>query len=300
MIYTVLICAILLNGATDAANAITGTVSAGLLSYRKASLLSASLNFLGIMIFALFAPALHRTVSDLSSGNAEEAVATLLTVVIFAGGAWLCSLPTSESHAMIAAMAGAGIYKGQELDISLLLFITLGAVLSALMGALFSAAFKRTLPEGLISGRKAAIIGCCATSLLHGAQDGQKFLALAASTGILPDSPLSAAMVAALMFLGTALGGKRIVSKIGEKMTEMDTPCAVASDMGSAVSLLILTLLGIPVSTTHTKTCAIAGASAASEKYVDKRELLSIIIGWVITLPVCMLLGFLISYLLSI
>ena len=116
MIYAVFIFAVLVNGATDAANAITGVVCCRLLPYRWAALLSAALNFLGLAVFAAFAPAVSQRVESLASGGEREAFAVLLTVVLFAGGAWIFSVPTSESHALVAALAGVALAKGQELD----------------------------------------------------------------------------------------------------------------------------------------------------------------------------------------
>ncbi|MBQ7836052.1 MAG: inorganic phosphate transporter [Clostridia bacterium] len=295
MIYLVFILSVMLNGATDAANAITGAVCGGAMSYRRAAILSALLNFLGLTVFSFFSPSLYESVGKLSTGDVREGAAVLLTVVIFAGGAWFFSIPTSESHAMIAAMAGAGAAFGKSIDKDMLIYITVGAVAGALLGALLSGACVKLLPLKILSGKWLVTAGCAVSSFVHGAQDGQKFLALAVATGIMNESAFSVLAVATLMLLGTLLGGKRIVIKLGERMTPVDTKSAVASDMGSAASLLFLTLLGIPASTTHTKTCAIAGAAAASGKKVDIKELLSIVLGWLITLPVCFLLAYFIT-----
>lgn len=291
MIYIIFFLAVALNGATDAANAVTGVVSGGIMPYRRAAFLSAALNFLGLMCFAAFAPALAETVSQFSAGDPREGAAALMTVVIFAGGAWILSVPTSESHAMIAAMAGASAASGGVINRELLIYINIGALASAVMGAFFSACLRRLIPESFLQKKWVAVLGCAAASVLHGAQDGQKFLALAIGAGILSAGTSSSAKVAFVMFLGTLFGGRRIVRKLGEQMTEVDIPSAVASDIGSAVSLLAVTLLGIPASTTHTKTCAIAGAATVSGKRVDIKELGSILAGWIVTVPVCFLLG---------
>ena len=102
-------------------------------------------------------------------------------------------------------------------------------------------------------------------------------------------------LVASAMFLGTLLGGRRIVEKLGEKMTSLSLRSAVSSDIGSALSLFVITLLGIPASTTHIKTCAIAGAAAQWGGKVDKKELVSIAIGWILTVPACIILAYFIT-----
>ncbi len=295
LIYIILALAVLVNGATDAANAITGVVSGSILNYRSAALLSAAFNFLGLAVFACFMPAVSETVQGIASGGIKEAGIVLATVVIFAGGAWLFSIPTSESHALIAAMWGCSAAVGKATDIKKLVIILFGAIVSALLGGLVSAVVCRTVPTGALTNKSAAIVGCIASSFLHGAQDGQKFLALAVSMGLLKFSWISVCLVAAVMFTGTLLGGRRIVVKLGEKMTKVDIKSAVASDAGSAAALLIVTMLGIPSSTTHTKTCAIAGAAAAEGEKVDKKELGGIVFGWILTFPACCFLAYFIT-----
>ena len=295
VIHIVFILAVLLNGATDAANSVTGAVYSGALSYRRAAMISALLNFAGLVAFAAVCPGLYERVSSLSSGDVREAVATLATVVIFAGGAWLFSVPTSESHAMIAAMAGSGLAMGRETKVSTFVFIVAGALLSALLSAFFAGIMRIALPRRLLGSKAASVVGCCLGSFLHGAQDGQKFLALAVATGVLRESIGSVFAVALLMFAGTLFGGGRIVRMLGEKMTAVSGAEAVASDIGSAAGLLAVTLMGVPASTTHTKTCAIAGAAAVSGKRVGKSELAAILAGWILTLPVCFLLAYFIT-----
>ena len=295
MIYAVFILAVLVNGATDAANAITGVVSCGVLPYRWAALFSASLNFAGLAASAALFPAVSKTVGGLASGGEGEAFAALLTVVLFAGGAWIFSIPTSESHALVASLAGIALSRGQGMDWIRLAYITLGALASALLGALFGAALSALCAKAERWNKALAVAGSGLASFFHGAQDGQKFLALAIATGLFDFSVFSVMLVASAMFLGTLLGGRRIVEKLGAKMTRLHLSSAVASDVGSALSLCIITPLGIPASTTHTKTCAIAGAAKASGERVDKKELLSIAFGWILTVPCCIILAYFIT-----
>ena len=295
VIYAVFLLAVFMNGATDAANSLTGVVCCRILPYKCAALLSAALNFSGLSVFSSFSPKVLKTVESLASGGEKEAFAVLLTVALFAGGAWMFSVPTSESHALVAALAGVTLAKGQGADLYKLAFITLGAVASALLGALMGAAVCFFVKEKAKINRTLAIFGFALSSFFHGAQDGQKFLALAVATNLLDFNGFSVILVGAAMFVGTLLGGRRIVEKLGEKMTDLSLRSAVSSDIGSAVSLFIITLLGIPSSTTHTKTCAIAGASAAMGAKVNKKELFTIALGWILTVPACIILAYFIT-----
>ena len=98
---------------------------------------------------------------------------------------------------------------------------------------------------------------------------------------------------AAVMTVGTLIGGSRIIKKVGEEMVSLDPPAGAASDAASSVILLICTVLGIPVSTTHSKTSAMMGAGSLTERGLDRGVAREMILAWVLTFPICALLGFL-------
>ena len=134
-------------------------------------------------------------------------------------------------------------------------------------------------------------------ALIHGAQDGLKFLSIfllglsLAAGWEHPTGPAPlwlTALCAGTMALGTALGGQRIVDTVGRDMVELDPFRGLAADLAGAGSLLVCTLLGMPVSTTHTKTAAILGAGRRPDWAVAR----SIALAWALTFPVCGLLGF--------
>lgn len=90
----------------------------------------------------------------------------------------------------------------------------------------------------------------------------------------------------AAISLGTLAGGWRIVRTMGTKITKLDTVKGCAAETGAAVSLFIATQCGVPVSTTHTVTGAIAGVGltngiVGTHWHVLKR----IFFSWLITIP---------------
>ena len=141
--------------------------------------------------------------------------------------------------------------------------------------------------------RRGQILGAACTALLHGAQDGQKFLgvfalilALGEGTFILP---LSAGWAcAALMALGTLMGGRRIIDTVGRKMVRLDPCSGFAAELGCAVTLALCTLWGLPVSTTHAKSAAIFGAGASPDGKVAG----SLGLVWILTFPACGAMAF--------
>lgn len=288
----IFICAVAVNGSTDAVCSICGVVSSGAMRYRWASLLAAVMNFLGLSFFAFLFPSLTETMGTFGGGSTEEGIAVLLAVVIWASFAWCVSVPTSESHGLIAATAGVFLAKTGRLQWNAIVISIFGAITSAVFGALFAGVVSSWLKNKKIRGRAGVIAGCAASAFFHGAQDGQKFLSVGIAYSLVEKNVASVFFVALIMFCGTLIGGRRIVSAVGEKMARLDYSSAISSDLGCALSLLVLTLMGVPVSTTHTKTCAIAGSAAMSGDKIDIKELALIIMGWILTIPSCILLAF--------
>ena len=101
---------LLVNGWTDAPNAIAGAVVTGALSFRRAVLLAAVCNFLGVLCVTSAYPSVAETVYSIASfGGGPEAASLALcaamgAVVLWAAAAWRWGIPTSESHALVAAL----------------------------------------------------------------------------------------------------------------------------------------------------------------------------------------------------
>ena len=142
-----------------------------------------------------------------------------------------------------------------------------------------------------------AIIGLSAvSSFFHGAQDGQKFLALAISAGILADGGRVWAVIAAALIMGAGtLFGERIIRKMGFEMVDA-TPVAVfSSDVGSTAALALFTLLGVPASTTHVRMVSLAAAVKASGERADVSTMSVLLAAWIATFPVCFGTAYLLS-----
>ena len=106
---------LLVNGWTDAPNAITCAVVTNALTFPKAVLLAAVCNFLGVVCVTALSPAVAETIYSMAnfSGGPERTLcamcAGLVSVVVFAVAAWRLGIPTSESHALIAGISGAAV-----------------------------------------------------------------------------------------------------------------------------------------------------------------------------------------------
>ena len=303
---------VFVNGWTDAPCAIAACVSSGAMSLRRAAAMAAVCNFVGVGLSMVITPAVTATVSGMvrlpESGRLSLAVllCAMIVTALWAVAAWRFGIPTSESHALLAGLSGAAMaYGGAEAVVAYAwLRVAMGLVLS-LVGGMLAGFLTFVLTERATTGRDergmrhALVAGAAAMSLMHGAQDGQKFLGLwLLAWGLSGKNAVisgeAVAICALLMGAGTLVGGGRIIRTLGEKLVRSGYREGIAADIGAALCLLLLTLGGLPVSTTHTKTAAFMGTGLAKGKGgADSSTAVSLIIAWLLTFPVCFLLSFL-------
>ena len=303
---------IVVNGATDAPNAIAAAVGSGALSFPRACALAALCNLAGVVLGTIWSGAVAQTIHHIARfgdqpGQALTGLcAALAAIVIWAVAAWQFGIPTSESHALVAGLSGAALAMPggwSNLRPGPWLRVGLGLALSVGLGLVLGEWAARRLALC----RRAQTAGACAAALLHGAQDGQKFLGVlllalslagGAATGEATPIPLWGMGGCALaMALGTALGGRRIVDRVGRDLAPLTLTTGLAADLGGALALLLCTVLGLPVSTTHTKTAAVLGAGGAggSANLACAR---SIGLTWLLTFPGCGAIGYIMAALL--
>ncbi|MEG1778724.1 MAG: inorganic phosphate transporter [Oscillospiraceae bacterium] len=311
LFYIVLIGVIFVNGWTDAPNAILSVVCSKSLSYKNAVLLAAVCNLFGVVIFSWVNISVADTISEMITFNFEPIecvvvlICALLSVIIYSVSAWWFGLPTSESHALIAGLTGAALGFGNLQSINLYSWnkVLYGLMLSLLFGYLsgwvFTLVLKKHLEHSTENFRKKVqIITAAMLAFAHSAQDGLKFAAMfILMQNIMTGNRFSitgaALITGVVMTAGTLIGGKRIIQNIGTNMTDTDSVTGVTSDIAAVVCLITATLYGLPVSTTHTKTMAVAGACVAKNKAGLNMYILGkLIFTWLMTFPVCGLLGY--------
>ena len=99
--------------------------------------------------------------------------------------------------------------------------------------------------------------------------------------------------VALALGLGTMIGWKRIVVTVGEKIGKAHLTYAqgASAELVAFGTIEAADILGLPVSTTHVLSSGIAGTMVANGSGLQKETVRNIILAWVLTLPVCVLLG---------
>ena len=312
---------ILVNGWTDAPNAIATCVSTRSMKPKYAILMAAIFNFLGVFVMTLFNAKVASTIYNMVDfgTNSEDATvalcAALFAIVAWATLAWVFGIPTSESHALIAGLSGAAIALHGGLggiNGSEWIKVLYGLILSTVLG--FGSGYGMVkLIEVLCRRldrkktdrffRGAQITGGAAMAFMHGAQDGQKFmgvflLGMFISTGNTGVSEFEVPiwlmiLCSVVMALGTSIGGYKIIKSVGMDMVKLQTYQGFAADLASALCLLLASVTGIPVSTTHTKTTSIMGVGAAKRlSSVNWKVVGDMVLAWVLTFPGCGILGF--------
>ena len=324
MILTVILTlgVILVNGWTDAPNAIATCVSTRSMKPGIAIIMAAFFNFLGVLLMTMINANVAMTIYNMvdfgdQSRDATLALcAALFAIVVWATAAWKFGIPTSESHALIAGLSGAAISLHGNLggiNADEWVKVLYGLALSTLLGffsgygmtRLVECIFKKTDKRKTIRFfRGAQIAGGASMAFMHGAQDGQKFmsvfmLGIFMSNGQSDVSEFTIPiwlmiLCSAVMALGTSIGGYRIIKSVGMDMVRLETYQGFSADAGAAACLLLSSLTGIPVSTTHTKTTAIMGVGASKRiSAVNWRIVREMVLAWVLTFPGCGLFGFL-------
>lgn len=305
---------ILVNGATDAPNAIATAVGSGALRFQSAAVLAAVCNLLGVVWMTLISSTVAETIYSIADfgPDARSALAglcaALAAVVAWALLAWRFGIPTSESHALVAGLSGAALAMPggfSNLRAGPWLRVGLGLVCSVGLGLALGRRAARLLRRSRLEDRfyrRAQIAGAGAMAFLHGAQDGQKFMGVLLLGAALAQGRSDAGtfvvplwlmfLCAACMALGTAAGGRRIVDTVGRDMVSLSLRDGFAADLGGGAALLMCTLCGLPVSTTHTKTAAILGVGAAGGRHTDRAIARSILLAWVFTFPGCGAVGY--------
>ena len=302
------------NGWTDAPNAIATVVSTRVLSPFQALIMATVLNVVGTMSGTAVAATIGKGIVKPEVINLTTVGAAMVGIIFWSTLAWYYGLPTSESHALVAGLTGAGLATAGP---SALLWegwskVLIGLVFSTFLGFFGGLFIMGTLYRLLADSRPGAvrrgfgrlqILSAAFMAFSHGSNDGQKFIGAFSLAlllgGILPEFqiPLWVILLCALtMGMGTAVGGWRIVRTMGLRLTKLEPVQGFAAETGAALTIELASRLGIPLSTTHTISTAIVGVGATQRfSAVRWGVTMEIVTAWILTFPVCGLIAWLVT-----
>lgn len=299
------------NGFHDAANSLATVVATRVLTPVQAVVMAAVFNFLAAFLLGTgVATTIGRGFVNTRIVTPYVILAGLIGAILWNLVTWFLKLPVSSSHALIGGYAGAALAKagGGGLVVgkwpSTLAFIVVAPVMGLILGGGLMIAvywvFRRFSPRRLDRWfRHLQIFSAALLSCAHGTNDAQKSMgiitALLFAAGFqksfrVPDWVIAAC--AAAMGLGTLSGGWRIVHTMGTRLTRLKPRSGFCAEAGSAISILVATWLGLPVSTTHVVTGAIAGVGSIQRVRAVRWNVASdIVIAWILTIPAAALVS---------
>jgi PiT family inorganic phosphate transporter len=239
-----------------------------------------------------------------------------LAATIWALAAQYFGLPSSESHALVAGLLGAGFAAGglealesEGTRASLIGLVTsplggflLGFGLMVLIYRIFVRVGRATVRRVFGKGQ---VLSAAFMAFSHGTNDAQKTMGIIALTialheagtagnvGELTIDPWIIVSAGLVMGLGTMIGGWRVVRTLGMRMTHLEPVQGFAAETGAATVITVAARLGIPVSTTHAIGSAIMGVGATKRFSAVRWGVAGqVVAAWILTWPSCAVLGF--------
>jgi len=303
-----------INGFHDTANAIATSVSTRVLSPKVAVAMAAVLNIAGAFAGTAVAKMVGSGLVDAHSVTQLTVISALLSAIIWDLITWYFGLPTSSSHAILASLVGAavattngtgviiqaGVYK---ILIGLFASPVVGIIFGYLLMQLLVIIFRR-FPPATVSRifNRSQMASAAYMAFSHGNNDAQKTMGIITmalvSAHLIPDFNVPIwviALCASAMGLGTALGGWRIIKTLGVKLVNLRPIHGFAAEASAATIIEVASRFGLPLSTTHVISSTIMGVGASKRLSAVRWGVGgNIVIAWVITLPACAVLAWVI------
>jgi inorganic phosphate transporter, PiT family len=309
------------NGWTDAPNSIATVVSTRVLRPLPAVIMAGTLNLVGALVVGTaVAKTIASGIVDPQHVTLGTVAAAVLAATLWALSAQYFGLPSSESHALVAGLLGAGFAAGglealewSGTEKSLIGLVTspvggflVGLVLMVAIYRIFARVRRPTVSR--IFGR-GQILSAGFMAFSHGTNDAQKTMGIIAlafylnETGTLgneaPELTIDLWMIvsaALVMGVGTMVGGWRVIRTMGMRLTHLEPVNGFAAETGAATVITAAARLGIPVSTTHAIGSSIMGVGATKRLSAVRWGVAGeVVAAWVLTWPSCMVLGFVLA-----
>ncbi len=315
-----------INGMHDSANSIATVVSTRVLSPLMAVFWAAFFNFVAAFVFGTaVAKTIGSGLIDVNIVNSNVVLGGLLGAITWNLITWYFGIPSSSSHALIGGYSGAAIARvGVKAIVpgaawvKTLSFIVLSPLIGMFFGFVLMVAVSwifRKKPYASVDRwfRRAQLGSAAFFSLSHGTNDAQKTMGIIAGLLVAnrsvfenPASPLHFMYMPnlkvipvwiilsahAAIALGTLTGGWRIVRTMGTRLTKLKPFSGFCAETGGALTVLLASIWGIPVSTTHTITGSIVGVGATQRFSAVRWGVAGrIVYAWILTIPMAAAIG---------
>ncbi len=307
-----------INGFHDCANSIASIVSTKVLSPRQAVLFGAVLEGIGALLGVNVAKTIGAGIIASDTITLNVILCALITAVIWNLITWWFGLPSSSSHALIGGLLGSAFVHAGLNTINFVILVDkviipmfASPVVGFFVGFMVMCAFLRLfykMKPDVINRRfkRVQLFASGLMALSHGLNDAQKtmgVITMALVTGgflVMPEGkfeiPIYVKLVCAItMALGTMSGGWKIIKTMGSKIIKLKPISGAAADFAASAIVLVASVFGIPLSTTHVVSTSIMGVgSAIKGRSVRTNIIGNIIIAWVLTIPCCVIMSLII------
>jgi PiT family inorganic phosphate transporter len=293
------------NGLHDSANSVATVVSTRVLSPKQAVIWAAFFNFIAFLIFGTgVAATIGKGLIDITVVDPLVIFSGLVGAITWNLLTWYWGLPSSSSHSLMGGYLGAAVAKAGfrvvivKGWIKIAIFIVLAPMLGMALGLLLMilttwVVHKQPLKVINLWSRRMQLVSAALYSLGHGGNDAQKTMGIIASLMFTSGHmkvfhiPLWIVLSAhTAIALGTLSGGWRIVKTMGQKIVKLRPIDGFCAETASAISIFTATHLGVPVSTTHVITGAVAGVGSAKNAASVKWQVtIKIVWAWILTIP---------------
>ena len=294
-----------LNGFQDSANVVATMISSRAMTPTAALIIAATANLVGPFLFGV---AVAKTVGSEVVSPENITIAVVLSALISASIwnvlTWYYGIPSSSSHALIGGMIGAVLIESgfRALQLKGIFIVASSLFLSPIIGFIAGIIVMRlTLffardasPKANIFFKSAQLPTAIALALSHGTNDAQKTMGII-TMGLVVSGFQTKFIVpwwvilasATAIGLGTAAGGWRIIHTLGGKFYRIRPIHSFSSQLSSAIVIIIASLTGGPVSTTHVVSSAILGVGASQRRsQVRWGVVKDILVAWLLTVPI--------------
>ncbi len=315
-----------LNGGNDASNTVAICVGTRSLSPKKTIILAGICDSLGVFVMSFISSKVAQTMFSLAdfgdNGYLSLTALTggLIAVVIWMGMSNFLGIPSSSSHIIAASISGAAIAINgfESLNFNSWKFVLIGLVISTIAGFVIGNLVtklvefvcknmnrRKTIPFFKIT----QIISAGASAFVNGAQDGQKamgifLLSVAFGTGVITSEnfviPIWLMIICSIAtVIGIVISARKMIKSVGINMVRLEPYQGTCADISNVICSLFASIIGIPMSTTHTKMSSIMGVGASRNiKKVNWSAVKDMVLSWIVTFPGCMMLAYIVTFVL--
>ena len=288
------------NGFHDAANVVATPIATKVVTPLVAIVMATVFNFIGATQVGGVAQTITTGLVEAAEASQAMVLAAVVGAIFWNFLTWYFGIPSSSSYALVGGLVGAALVHGGPGIViwkSIIFKVIIPMVLSPLIGFAIAFLLMRFLLKLKTGNRKIfnylQLITASCLALAHGLNDAQKSMGIITlgllAAGVVTSSHIPLWVVsscAVMMALGTATGGFRIIKTMGYEITKLKPIQGFASEASASFVILVASLLGMPVSSTHMIAGSITGVgSAHGSKAVKWATAKKIVLAWVLTLP---------------